>query len=150
VVAEQQDLFKKSTKQLEEEKYTNEYCLNYLRTSLDLWDMRTWRKNHDRKEVEDWVAQEEISGNNDGHAGFCVAKLKERGVIGKGFIVDAIMSNNHITYGNRIVPCFLEDCPKWVANGKKYGPGLCEPCESKVTPKGKRNATKAVRTAPVD
>jgi hypothetical protein len=58
-------------------------------------------------------------------------------------IVDAIMANNRISYANRIVPCFLEECPKWVKNGRSFAGDLCHGCESvRIGNKRKKDANK--------
>ena len=130
----QRDLFIKNAKELEDESYTAEYCLKHLRVADDIWDMRNWRKAHDRKEVEAWVAS---NTEGDGHAGFCVSKLIKAYGVAQGKIIDAIMANKNMSWQSRIVPCFLVECPKWAKNGRKYNNNICDDC-NKPSKKGKR------------
>ncbi len=104
-------------------------CLKYLLQSSYLWDMRAWRKYKDKKEVEIYV--EHPGHKNDGHARYCIERLKDLGA-SKAKIIEAIMSNPNIQYKYRLVPCFLEDnCPKLKAANGNYSKVDCSKCEKK-------------------
>lgn len=140
-MSEQLDLFKKTPRQLEDEQFTKEYCINYIRKDSHIWDMRHWRKDHDRKEVMEVVLDPgEDRYINDGHALYCIEKLIAMKV-SKDEIVDAIMANQSKSFANRVVPCWLEECPKWKANGKSFKDNICDACNI-VTKKRNSNANK--------
>lgn len=104
-------------------------CLKYLLQSSSLWDMRAWRKYKDRKEVGAYVRNPEHK--NDGHARYCVERLKELKVP-KVKIVEAIMNNPNIQYKYRLVPCFLVDsCPELKSAKGNYSEADCNKCEKK-------------------
>jgi hypothetical protein len=120
--------------------------LDYLATSLSLWDMRAWDKFKDPDEVGEWIDQEVPDHKNDGHAGYCIQKLKELSV-DKEWIMRAIMSNNNQSWKQRLSPCMkgssaevFDDknlpnvqCEKVRKQGH-YGGGICNECQGKPAP----------------
>jgi hypothetical protein len=141
-MTEQQDLFKKSAKQIEDEKYNKEYCIAELKKAEYLWDMRVWHKDHDRAEVVEMVRKkDEERKSNDGHAEFCIGRLKEMKVP-EDEIVDAIMANTKVRHKNRLVPCFLVECKKVIDNGG-YSGGVCDECTRENKTRRAKNTNKA-------
>lgn len=113
-------------------RYTEEYCTNYLKGAMYLWDMRAWKKYKDKDEVIEWVQKfrdGDGSHKNDGHSGFCIKKLIKHGWSDDS-IADVILENKQIQYKYRLVPCMLPgvECKHWT-NSKGYGGCPCEKCE---------------------
>jgi len=120
--------------------------LEYLATSSSLWDMRAWDKYKDPDEVGEWIDQEVPDHKNDGHAGYCIQKLKELSV-DKEWIMIAIMSNKNQSWKQRLNPCMKvkgdkvfddEDLPnvqcEKVRKQGHYGGGICNECQGKPAP----------------
>jgi hypothetical protein len=118
-------------------------CLKTLANELYLWDMRAWNKYKDIDEVGAYI--DNPMHKNSGSAHHCVERLKFYSV-DKELIIQAIMSNPHIQYKDRIVPCMLvthadsfEDniptieCEKAKKQGH-YGGGICNKCNGEPEP----------------
>lgn len=121
--------------QLEDERYTESYCLNHLETVTDLWDMRAWLNHKDKAEVAAYVHEPEHK--NSGHSQFCVERLKEKFRTPEARIVQAVMNNPHIMYKNRLGACMIKDnCPRLKNAGGDYSKCACWKCTNKqVEPK---------------
>ena len=119
---------------LEDERYSESYCLNQLEKAPCLWDMRAWLNHKDKAEVAAYVREPEQK--NDGHSEFCVKRLKEKFRTPEARIVQAIMDNPNIEYKNRLGACFLKECPRLKNAGGDYSKCACWKCENKpVKPK---------------
>ena len=90
------------TTQLEKDclKHPINYCLNYLKTSNSIWDMRCQHKFQDDKEVKKWVLQDVQDHKNDGHAGYCIHLLKFGHKVPIEMIIFTIMTNSNIMNKN--------------------------------------------------
>lgn len=116
--------------QSDKEKYTIDYCLNQIKNEEYLWDMRTWERYKDVKEVREWVLDENRSSKNCGHTAFCVDMLIRVHKVDPETVINAIMENNKIKYKNRLVKCLDNPnlCPRFRKAGN-YGDCDCESCE---------------------
>jgi hypothetical protein len=120
----------KTRKQIDDETYTTEHCLDRIEKEEYLWDMRCWDSYHNREEVLAWVVERD-NMMNCGHIRFLINILLDRG-IDKEVIADAVMRNNNIKYKNRLAKCFRNgtDCPEYVKNNNRFGSECnCKGCE---------------------
>lgn len=78
------------------DKYDAKYCLNVLKTDEYLWDLRFWKKDHDRKEVEAWVRK--LTSKNCGHVTFCIRILRDDLEFPVRVIVDTVLENTKLKY----------------------------------------------------
>lgn len=92
----------KTLKQLQEEKEMKEFpielCKKRILEDEYLWDLRAWRKNHDEKEVTEWITKNPIPHKNCGHAGYCIRILKDLHKIPIKEITKIILQNNKVKY----------------------------------------------------
>ncbi len=110
----------------QEKKDRISYCLSAISKESYLWDMRCWDKYKDREEIIAWIKNPDRI-NNCGHINYCVNELLRFGVDIE-LIIKAIMNNPNIQYKNRLVKCWVVECPRKVkANG--YSECGCEGCE---------------------
>jgi len=107
-------------------------CFRTLSNEPYLWDMRGWHKYKDIDEVGAYIDNPEYK--NSGSCQHCIELLKFYSV-DKELIIQAIMSNPHIQYKDRIVPCMIEGivCEKVEKQGH-YGDGICNKCNGEPEP----------------
>ena len=91
--------------------------LEQLSNHSNIWDLRFWKKEKDRKEVEDWVAGDckESKSPECYEIEDIFITLKEL-VVPRREIVDAIMKNDNISFREHQGAC--------LPGGKWYGDGL--------------------------
>jgi len=116
------------TKELQQ-AYTVDQCFKVIAEETYLWDMRCWKRYHDRDETLEWIRSDtRKNSKNCGHCAYCIEVLKKQG-ISLEQIADAIMKNENVQYKNRIVPCWYspQACPKYAEQGH-YGNNICQGC----------------------
>ena len=117
-MTEQQTLFKienkpviNSNRDLEYERYTNDYCLKTILEEEYLWDMRCWfkpRNEYTKDEVKrtvlKWVRDKKTGKwtSNCGHCVFCMERLLDNSWATIDEIVDVVMRNYRVKYPDKI------------------------------------------------
>lgn len=119
----------KTKKEIDNAKYTDEYCFHQIESEGGLWDMRCWDRYHDREEVLAWLDKREDYANS-GHTRFCINILLDRG-IDKQRIADSVLKNNEVWFKNRLVKCFHDGrlCPYWTEEHGYSGCKCSERCK---------------------
>jgi len=98
-------------KKLDDEKYKRDYCFRQIINEEYLWDMRCWfkpRAEYSREEVKrqilKWLRDYE-NGKwtyNCGNCVYCMSKLLDNGLATIDEIVDMVLKNYKVKYGDAI------------------------------------------------